>query len=135
MEILDFDRKTRCDWCGEKEICAVTHYGTTNYNRLICLECACSINQNDRAINGGNCYFDLNNSMIRFRDFEYDIDEAEETRHCSECDKEMHEGYCINDGCEYYCSDDCLHKHYTEEEFEQMYDKGKGDSYYTTWID
>ena len=56
-------------------------------------------------------------------------------RVCSHCGKPMGWGYCINGGSEYYCSDKCLHQHYTEEEFEQMYDEGNGDSYYTAWID
>ena len=64
MEKLKFDRKANCDWCGCTEICAVTHYGTTNYNRLVCVECAMSINQNDRPF--GSQYFDLNNSVIFF---------------------------------------------------------------------
>ena len=65
MEKLKFDRKCKCDWCGQIEICAVNHYGTTIYNRLVCVECAISINQNDIALNGG-AYFDLNNSTIIF---------------------------------------------------------------------
>lgn len=64
MEKLKFDRKAKCDWCGCNEICAITHYGTTNYNRLVCVECAMSINQNDRPFGGQ--YFDLNNSVIIF---------------------------------------------------------------------
>lgn len=72
MEKLNFDRKCKCDWCGQTEICAITHYGTTNYNRLICLECALSITQNDRLF-GSADYFDLQNSTIRFKDFVYDI--------------------------------------------------------------
>ena len=71
MEKLNFDRKTKCDWCGNTEICAITHYGTSLYNRLICLECALSINCNEK-ITTGNIAFDLNNSAIRFRNFVYD---------------------------------------------------------------
>lgn len=56
-----------------------------------------------------------------------------ECRTCSECGKLMKEGYCIDDGTEYYCSDECLHKNYTEEEWEEMYDDGEGDSYWTEW--
>ena len=44
-------------------------------------------------------------------------------------------GYCIGDGCEYYCSEECLTQHYSDEEWQEMYNKGKGDSYYTAWID
>lgn len=54
-------------------------------------------------------------------------------RICSECKEKMFEGYCIEAGLEYYCSDECLHKHYTEEEYLEMYAEGNGDSYYTEW--
>lgn len=74
MEKLKFDRRTKCDWCSCEEICAITHYGTTNYNRLICVECAMSINEIDKIY--GNQYFDLNNSIIRFPK-EEDIEEDE----------------------------------------------------------
>lgn len=56
-------------------------------------------------------------------------------RICSECKKKMNEGYCIDGGSEYYCSDECLHKHYSEEEYLDMYDDGNGDSYWTEWED
>jgi hypothetical protein len=57
----------------------------------------------------------------------------EDKRICNNCKKEMFEGYCIENGLEYYCSEDCLHKHITPEEFEELYDNGNGDSYWTTW--
>ena len=72
MEKLFFDRRVVCDYCGHVEICALTHYGTTNYTRLVCLECAMSINDNDRVISG-SIPFDLNNSHIKFRDLAVDI--------------------------------------------------------------
>ena len=56
-------------------------------------------------------------------------------RICSECGKKMKAGYCINNGMEYFCSEDCLHKHYSEEEYLEMYDDGNGDSYWTEWDD
>ena len=56
----------------------------------------------------------------------------EDTRKCSHCGKEMKEGYVIAGGLEYYCSDECLHKHYTKEEWEEMYDDD-GDNYWTEW--
>lgn len=55
------------------------------------------------------------------------------TRLCSICSKPMNEGYCIENGMEYYCSDECLHECYTEEDFKEMYDDGNGDSYWTEW--
>ena len=77
MEKLNFDRRCVCDWCGQTEICAITHHGTTNYTRLICLECALSINGKEKLFNGGVDAFDLNNSTIRFKDFAFDITQEE----------------------------------------------------------
>ena len=54
-------------------------------------------------------------------------------RVCSECKKKMIEGYCIYDGLEYYCSDECLLKNYTKEENFEMYEDG--NSYWTEWED
>ncbi len=76
METLNFDRRVKCDWCGCTEICAITHYGTSHYNRLICLECALSINGNDKCISG-TIPFDLNNSTIRFRNLVCDVTKEE----------------------------------------------------------
>lgn len=55
-------------------------------------------------------------------------------RICSHCGKPMREGYVIENGLEYYCSDECLHKHYTAEEWNEMY-SDDGDSYWTEWDD
>ncbi len=51
---------------------------------------------------------------------------------CDECGSGMNEGYCINGGEQYYCSDECLHEHISPEEWEELYEDG-GDSYYTEW--
>jgi len=53
------------------------------------------------------------------------------TRTCSECGKSMNAGFVIEGGSEYYCSEECLHKHYTDEDYDRMYDNGEGDSYWT----
>lgn len=55
-------------------------------------------------------------------------------RRCSECGKKMRQGYVIENGLEYYCDDECLHKHYTAEEWNEMY-SDDGDSYWTEWED
>lgn len=47
-ETLKFDRRAECDWCGEKKLVGVTHYGTSHYNRLICKECAEEIKDYNR---------------------------------------------------------------------------------------
>ena len=54
-------------------------------------------------------------------------------RICSECKKKMIDGYYTYDGLEYYCSDECLHKHYTEEEYLEMCDED--NIYWTAWED
>lgn len=61
-------------------------------------------------------------------------------RKCDECEKGMNSGFCINDGEAYYCSDECLHKHHTPAEWEEMYngdeedgEEGGGSSYWTEW--
>lgn len=55
-------------------------------------------------------------------------------RICDECGKPMIEGYVV-DGCNTYCSEVCLHKHITEEEFISLFDNGNGDTYYTNWYE
>ncbi len=54
-------------------------------------------------------------------------------RCCSVCGKAMTEGYCIENGVSYYCSDECMHKEMTDEEYLELYDDGNGDSYWTDW--
>lgn len=54
-------------------------------------------------------------------------------RICDDCGDLFDEGYCIEGGFRYYCSDACLEKHMTLEEFEDLYDDGEGDSYWTEW--
>ena len=43
----------------------------------------------------------------------------------------MSKGYCLYDGDEYYCSDQCLSEHYTEEEYNSIYESDNG--YWTEW--
>lgn len=67
-----------------------------------------------------------------------EITEDTHIRNCSnkKCPtptKNMKEGYCIAGGEEYYCCKECLNAKYTDEEFEEMYDDGEGDSYWTEW--
>ena len=59
------------------------------------------------------------------------ITEDENIRICSVCGKEMSEGYFNEDSEEYYCSDECLHKVMTEEEYRQCYEEGF--MFWTQW--
>ena len=50
-----------------------------------------------------------------------DLEDTVEIRICDECGKLMVEGYCIDGGMEYYCSDACLYKNYTKEQWLAIY--------------
>lgn len=54
-------------------------------------------------------------------------------RTCSSCGKFMCQGFVIENGESYYCSDECLHKDISEKDYEELYDDGNGDSYWTEW--
>ncbi|WP_438574327.1 CDP-alcohol phosphatidyltransferase [Clostridium sp.] len=58
---------------------------------------------------------------------------ALEVRVCTSCLKIMIEGYVIDGGMDYYCSDKCLEYDMTLEEFEQAYGDGDTDTYWTEW--
>lgn len=62
--------------------------------------------------------------------------DEDQYRICSECGDVMQQGY--YDG-NYYCSDDCLHKTYTPEEWTKAYEEseknGGDDCYWTQWVD
>lgn len=54
-------------------------------------------------------------------------------RTCDICHTEMVSGYVIEDGLEYYCSDDCLHSVYSEEEYDELCQEDR--AYWTEWDD
>ena len=74
-----------------------------------------------------NMALDIIKEDIQNYAYEHDI------RVCSECGHLMDNGYCIENGIYYYCSEKCLHKNMSEEEFLKLYDDGNGDSYWTEW--
>ena len=56
--------------------------------------------------------------------------DGDEYRICDDCNEVMFSGYCVNDS-EYYCSDECLHSHYTEDEYKELYNEDC--AYWTEW--
>tara|TARA_R110000868_G_scaffold103241_2_gene284373 strand:- start:9261 stop:9551 length:291 start_codon:yes stop_codon:yes gene_type:complete len=54
-------------------------------------------------------------------------------RQCDECKQGMNEGYVICNGEQYYCTDECLHKHFTHEQWYELHENGDGESYYSAW--
>lgn len=63
---------------------------------------------------------------------EYYWDTPNECRRCSVCGRLMQEGYCEDGGWRYYCSDECLHTKYSDEEWNEECDKNE-NSYWTQW--
>ncbi len=62
-----------------------------------------------------------------------DFEDLEGFRVCSKCGKLITEGFYNESEFKYYCSENCLHKDYTEEEYLELYDDGNGDFYWTEW--
>lgn len=52
-------------------------------------------------------------------------------RTCSFCKEGMDEGFCINDGEEYYCSSKCLDTQISQKDYYAMYENGT--AYWTEW--
>ena len=65
-----------------------------------------------------------------FVDYWWNTDRA--CRRCSECGKLMREGYCADMGVAYYCSKECLHSDFTDEEWAEECESND-QSYYTEW--
>lgn len=56
-------------------------------------------------------------------------------RQCTQCGSGMNDGYVIGGGGEYYCTDECLHKNVTPEEWEELTEDEDSDCYWTEWED
>lgn len=57
-------------------------------------------------------------------------------RTCDACGAVMkYYGFVVENGYSHYCCEECLHKHYTEAEWVDMYDDGYGDSHWAEWYD
>lgn len=54
-------------------------------------------------------------------------------RVCSVCGSAMFEGYCYEGGEAYYCNTKCMRTQMLQEEWDELYDNGNGDSYWTEW--
>lgn len=116
-------------------------YDSVQNNENGILDYLNSLNDNDLEEIAKDIYCDTElmetlESTINYYLFHYKEwfkEKEENKRTCSECGKEMTQGYCIENGMEYYCSDECLHKNMTQDEYLELYDDGNGDSYWTDW--
>lgn len=54
---------------------------------------------------------------------------------CSHCGKLMNEGYLIEGGLAYFCSEKCMSHYLTQDQFEKMYGDGEGETFWTGWED
>lgn len=59
--------------------------------------------------------------------------QTDDVRRCNCCGSVMWQGYVIDGGAAYYCTDTCLHTVMTEAEYMELYADGDGDSYWTEW--
>ena len=80
--------------------------------------------------------------LAQVLDMVTDLLEGDQWRICSHCGKLMSEGYInkMGEPTEYYCSDECLHQHYSPQEWKQLCqgpegqeDKGNDFCCWTTW--
>ncbi len=53
--------------------------------------------------------------------------------YCSKCGDDMTQGYTVNDGLDHYCSNECLYKDMSREEYLYMYEQGF--AFWTTFED
>lgn len=75
----------------------------------------------------GDCCYD----EVRFLFSKDDLkNNLQEFRVCDECGKVYNEGFVVCD-TEHYCSEECLYKHYTPEEYQELYDEN--EAYWTQY--
>jgi hypothetical protein len=86
----------------------------------------------------------VHNSTLHYGTIDFSIEASEQepnntkekfARQCDACGSGMNEGYIINGGEEYFCSDECLHTEYTQEEYEEMHGDDDTETYWTEWED
>lgn len=64
-----------------------------------------------------------------------EMDSPEEQRLCAECGTPMQEGFYFESDGTQYCSEACLTKVITWEDYLAIHDNGDGDAYWTDWRD
>ena len=88
-------------------------------------------NDIDRLTEFRNINHDL---WLNFLEEKYPSFKDFKCRKCNRCGEGFDEGFCIDGGLEYFCSEKCLNEAYTKQEIAEM---GIGDddseSYWTTW--
>lgn len=83
-------------------------------------------------LNSGLITDEIRNAIVEAFQ-ENDNEDSFNIRQCNNCGKYFVEGYCI-EGIDYYCSDECLFKNMYQEQYDDLYDEGNGDSYWTDYI-
>ena len=82
-------------------------------------------------INEESWYYVDNIGFKYIGDFEAGYFRDDGFRVCSDCGACIVEGYVVHDGDAYYC-EGCMWEHYTEEEWERMYEE-EYECYWTQW--
>lgn len=67
-------------------------------------------------------------------DMDVELEDVDHWRQCSVCGALVCSGYFVEAefSYEYYCSEQCLHEKYTEEEYNEMYEEDT--AFWTDWI-
>lgn len=68
---------------------------------------------------------------VEYQEIDFDSLSEEEYRICTVCGEKMVQGYVVEEWGECFCSDDCLHAYYSEEEYLEMCEKDL--AYWTEW--
>lgn len=127
--IIDDESEQMAVIDSDSNIILLKHFGDKDINYVLdyLLEYD-TLNENESIKDIDYC---LQNKIIPSDKIEYQA-----FRVCSECNKIMFSGYVIKDGEEYYCSDQCLHKHYTEDEYLKLHKENEDENcqaYWTEW--
>ncbi|WP_210471696.1 hypothetical protein [Sporosarcina sp. 6E9] len=61
--------------------------------------------------------------------------ENTDERLCSQCNIPMFEGFYFESNGTHYCSEECLTKVISWQEYLMIYDDGNGDAFWTDWYD
>ena len=69
------------------------------------------------------------------KDFWYELeDKLDCFRICDVCGEPMLDGFLV-DGARHFCSEECLHKVMTDEEYMEYFKHDDNDTFWTTWWD
>lgn len=99
----------------------------------VCDECNDEIYSGMKLVSNNRAFHYCSQDCLRSYLAKHNLkaEDTSEFRKCSVCNCSMSSGYVIQDGEDYYCTDDCLTKVMSFEEYTDMY--SNDDAYWTQW--